>query len=780
MHSRLMSWSRYLYLAGMVLALVLVIPTAWFPFQLGKVALFALLLLPTVILFTAGGGVRELLRSHGLKLALLVVLLPLMYLVSWLFSQNQAVGLIGFNIETDTVIFVVLGFLIFLLSFVLFKTLRTAHLLTKVIFWGLVVATVFQLIAVVFGTGFLPAAFSDRSVNLIGKWNDLGLMAGLLLLMTLSMLELMPLTTVRFAGLSVLLIGLTFLLGVINFSLVWAFILVFALGLALLRFLGQKAARGAEDPYAMPIKTSKVPWYALSAAGVAVVFLFFGSSFNTAVTSLFPVSSLEVRPSYASTFQVINASHAGSVGEMFIGSGPNTFGDAWLMHKPSEVNQTPFWSLDFNVGFSTLLTAFASIGFFGALMWLIPLFLVLAALVRAVRLGVLSREERVAATTLGISALFLMAAIIFYVPSQNIILLAFTLCGAAFGFLWRQGRSNRDDEGSSLAGVLAGGFAVVLIVLSLWTAGGIGRRAVSASLAQSSAAALSAGDYDLGITRAARAVGFEETPDTLRIAVNAGSLKLEQLASTETTPENTGALQTEFASLVQQTISMGQRLIEVSAYDYRSHLSLARIYELLSALNVDGAFESARAAYEAGAALNPTNPAVPLALARLAASQNDLTGAETHIAQALTLKPNYTDAMLFVVQLSVARNDLQTATQAALAAAQSAPGVAPIWFQLGLLLYAGGDTTNAIAAFEQAVVLVPDYANAKYFLGLAYAASNRMPEAIRQFEEIQRTNPDNAEVQIILGNLRLGKQPFDGVEPPPTPPEERAEAPVSE
>ena len=136
--------------------------------------------------------------------------------------------------------------------------------------------------------------------------------------------------------------------------------------------------------------------------------------------------------------------------------------------------------------------------------------------------------------------------------------------------------------------------------------------------------------------------------------------------------------------------------------------------------------------------------------------------------------------MLFVVQLNVARNDLPKATNAALAAAQSAPGVAPIWFQLGLLLYAGGDTTNAIPALEQAVILVPDYANAKYFLGLAYAAVNRIPDAIRQFEDIQRTNPDNAEIQIILGNLRLGKPPFEGVQPPPTPPVERAEAPLSE
>ena len=691
----------------------------------------------------------------------------------------------GFGIETDTVMFTVLGFLAFLLSFGFFQTLRSAHLLTRVVFWGLVGASVFQLVAVLFGTTLLPfEAFADRSVNLIGKWNDLGLLVGLLTLTALATLELSPTSGWRKWVLVWFVVVLALLLGVINFTLVWGLVLGFSLALALIKFISQKRARGEEaDPYA-PSMVSKLPWYALSASAIAIIFLFVGTTFNTAVTSIFPVSSLEVRPSYSSTLDVIGTAREGSAKDLVIGSGPNTFGDSWLTHKPAEVNQTPFWSLDFNVGFSTLLTAFGTVGFLGVVAWLIPLLLVLMALVRAVRMGVLSKDERVTATALGIGALFLMAALILYVPSQNIILLALTLCGAAFGFLWRQGRSSMSEDVPSKpargSGVLAGALALTLMLLSLWTAGTIGKRAIAASITQSTAATLSEGNYDLGIARATRALAIEENSDTLRMAVTAGTLKLEQLANTEATPQNTAQLQAEFAALVQQTVDLGQRLVTLQPTDYRSHLALGRIYDLLAALNVQGAIDSARTSYQTAATLNPTNPAIPLALARLAASQNDLTTAEAEIQKSLTMKTNYTDAMLFVVQLSVARNDLPNAVNAAFAAAQTAPGVAPIWFQLGLLLYAGGDITNAIPALEQAIILVPDYANAKYFLGLAYAAADRVPEAITQFEDIQRTNQDNAELQIILGNLRLGKQPFEGVEPPPTPPVEREEAPVSE
>src|SRR3990167_2016724 len=79
----------------------------------------------------------------------------------------------------------------------------------------------------------------------------------------------------------------------------------------------------------------------------------------------------------------------------------------------------------------------------------------------------------VVATMLGIGALFLVAALVLYVPSQNIILLMLTLCGAAFGFLWRQGRSTSyvPAKPSRLGGLLAGVFALALMLLSLWGAG---------------------------------------------------------------------------------------------------------------------------------------------------------------------------------------------------------------------------------------------------------------------------------------------------------------------
>ncbi len=95
--------------------------------------------------------------------------------------RRSAVSITGFSVETDTVLFVTLAFLAFILSFSFFRTLRTVRLLGTAVFWAMVAVVVFQCAVVLFGTSLIPfSVFADRSVNLLGKWNDLGILAALL------------------------------------------------------------------------------------------------------------------------------------------------------------------------------------------------------------------------------------------------------------------------------------------------------------------------------------------------------------------------------------------------------------------------------------------------------------------------------------------------------------------------------------------------------------------------------------------------------------------------
>lgn len=772
-----MSWSRYALLAGIVLALVLVIPTAWFPFQLSKVAVFAVALTVSALLFVLGGGARDLLRTHGVFLALTVLALPVVYLVSAVLSIDRSIAISGYSVETDTVLFVLLASLAFVLSFNLFRTLRTAKMLTTVVFWALVAAAIFQLVSIAFGSSVIPFdTFADRSVNLVGKWNDLGLLCALLGLLLLVRVELTGSVSVlwRVAGVvgGVLLVAL---LGLVNFLLAWALLLAGCVLIALLAVLRHRAA--AREGEAMPTTAvSLIPWYSVAGVVVSVLFLLYGANFNASLTSVFPVSSLEVRPGLQSTLDVIGAAREGSPTRMLLGTGPSTFGMAWLAFKPAEVNQTPFWNLDFNVGYSTLATAFGTVGLLGALAWLVPLLLLMLALIRAVRVGALSREERLTASILCIGSLFLLATLALYVPSQNIILLAFMLSGATFGFLWRQGRSaSEDTEPTVLQGVAVIAIAALMLVLAVLSSFSVSRRFVAQAYTGAGLYELSRGNVDQAQALAARAQGIERTADALRLATDAGAQKLARIAQdTSLSQEQARAA---FTAQVESVIPTGQAAVAAAPHDYRPVYSLARVYDLLASLKIDGAYQSAQQSYLAAAELNPTSPTIPLALARLEASQGVASTTQAAITRALQLKPDYTDAILFVVQLNVANNDLASAIANTKIAVQTAPGVASIWFQLGLLYYAGGDTKSAIPPLEEAIRLVGDYANAKYFLALAYHAQGRTSETKVLFEQLSVSNPDNAEVKAILANLAAGKQPLDGLQPPP---EDRPTAPVTQ
>src|SRR3989344_3505430 len=618
MNSVLISWSRLVYLAGLVLCLVLVVPLVWFPFALGKTALFALAMLAAAILFVSGGGTAALSRSRGFYIALFVCLIPLAYLLSTAYSVNPAVAFLGQGVEVDTILFTLLAFLAFILSFALFRTLRTVRILLATLTTALVVAAAFQSANI-----FIPSmplqSFADQSANLIGKWNDLGILLGLLFLLLLSRLELMSTPRIGarllWAGLSVLTVVL---LGFVNFALVWWFILAGSVVIAATSLLER---RGTEAS----LRSNGVPWFA--AAGAAL-------------SSFFPVSSLEVRPSYIATLEIVSTARDGKIKPLLIGTGPSTFLQNWLLHKPAEVNQSVFWNLDFLVGFSTLTTALLTVGVIGVLAWLVPISLVLLAAARALRQKFLTREDIGEATSIVLSSSFLFAVLLLYVPSPNIVLAAFISAGAAFGFLWRQGRPREEAANTGFNRLAAAAVAVLLVALSIVPAIFGAKRLASNAFIAYGQAALAQGDEDSALAASARAAIFEETGDSLMLKTGAGMEKLVSIAATVGEP--TDDVRRQFTSLVQESIAAGQRAHDQNPADYRPDVALGKIYDFLAGLRVQGAEDSARAAYDAPAEGHPANPQIPLLRAVFEARAGNMQQAQVFVSQALTQKSNYT------------------------------------------------------------------------------------------------------------------------------------------
>jgi len=717
-------WARGVYLLGMVLSVLLFLPQSWFPLMTGKIAAVAVCLLISGVLYIWG-----IWRSGAEPVSgavLMVALLPVAYLVSFAFSADRALGVIGTAIDTDTLLFISLGFLAAFLGSVLFRAEGSVRMFLRVLFGALALAALFQCIVLLFG---LPGPFADRSVNLVGKWNDFGITVMLLAFLLIVEMQFAQLSLWARRGAPVLLAVLLVLLGMVNFSVAWGLLLVVALALLMVGW----------------VSTRTVAWGALAAGVVATVFLFFGAALNAELSKIIPVTSLEIRPSLQSTFDVTTAAHGASAKNAALGTGPNTFGLSWLTHKPAEVNQSQFWNLDFTVGFSTLSTALSSVGLLGALAWLLPALLVLFGLWHARA----HKEGRVLTWSIAGSALLLWAVIALYDPSPSLILVAFAFAGVSIGRLWR---GSMQFSGRRTVAVLS--FA--MLVLALWTGAASVRRFVAEGYVGQAAASLQTNNIDAAAALAAKAVSTEPTPEDLRLAITIGTAKLTALASAAAPGS-----QQQFTALLQQTIAAGQQALVLDSQDYRSYVSIGQVYDFLSTNKVEGAYANAKAAYTSAAALAPMNPAVPLMLAKLEASSGTIQGLQAALKQSLTLKPDYTDAIIFLAQVDIARNDLASAIKDTQTAVQTAPGVPSIWLELGLLYYAGGDSKDAIPPLEQALKLQPDYANAQYFLGICYAAQGRTQDALTLFQRLAVTNPSSAEVQTALTNLLAGRQPLD-------------------
>ncbi len=719
---RLINWARGFYIAGMVAALVAFVPMAWFPLMPAKIALASVLMLVAAALWALASWKEP----HPMPTAAwLFALVPLCYLVSWGFSADQAVGLVGTGIDSDTLLVVALCAAAGMLGAALFRSVSGASHLLRISFLAIVAAALFQAVVLIMG---LPGPFADKTVNLIGKWNDLGilvLVVGALLLLDLEWGGLSRRS--RYISWALGLVSL-WLLAMINFSTLWVLLLVVAAAVGFLSWA----------------KTRRIPWVPAGVAVVCAVFFFFGAPINAALSSVIPVTSLEVRPGLSSTFSIVTQTHGSSIKNTALGMGPNTFGLMWLAHKPAGVNQSQFWNLDFSVGYSTLLTAFGSVGVVGLLAWLAPFIGMLYLLWR----GRGDAERRLVAWSLGLSAVLLWVMMALYVPSPNLLLLAFALAGGVVGLLGASGRTATRP--------MAVATVVFVLVALAWTGFASTRRSVAEAYVGQAAQALGAGDLAGAQSYTNASLAAERMPENLRLAVTVGGSQLTQLAAQPVS----SSTQQIFTDTLSKTIAYGQEAITKDPLDYRSYLALGQVYGLLAQNKVEGAYDSAKAAYTAAAQRNPTNPTIPLLLARLEGAAGTAQGLTDALKQSLTLKPDYTDAILFLAQVDIARKDIASAINDTKVAAQTAPGVPSIWYELGLLYYANNDAKDAIAPLEQALTLQADYANAQYYLGLSYAAVGRTQDAIAQFTRLNQTNAGNAQVAQILANLEAGKAPL--------------------
>lgn len=711
-------------------------------------------------------------------------LVALAYTASALFaSDNLVPSFIGQRFEVDTAVFVVVMALLLTIVPLIVRTKERVTQLFLAVWAAAIVLALYQVSRFFFGVDFLSFdIFTSSTSNLVGKWNDLGIFFGLVAIMTLMSIDLLPFGRGLKIALAVLLAATLLVLAVVNFTPVWVALGLVSLGLFIQGFLQTRFAKqqsasapqnteyGTEQSISEPVEVTQSPRPRVSGASlvvliVSLIFVLQGGTFGNFLSGLFNVAQVEARPSWATTIDIAGEVYKQSP---VFGSGPNSFAEEWALHKPSEVNVTVFWNVDFTAGIGLIPTSFVTTGGLGALAWLA---LFLAILYTGYR-GLISRpaEDKTAYILSIISfviAVYLWALSIVYVPNVVMYTLTFLFTGVFVGILRFSGAGVR-ERGINFADNPRLGFVTVLLltVVLIGTVVGaysVGKQYAAATSFQRSVVELNInGDIDAASSFLDAAVRLGASDAQYRFATQIGLVRLNQIVNDTVTPLQ--ERQTAFQQVLGTTIRNGQLATEVNPHNYQNWLALGQVYQAVVPLQIQGSYDSARDAYTRAAELAPTNASLALSRAQLEVAQGNADTAREQLERTVELKPNYTDAIFLLSQLQIQAGQVFEATRSVESATLLDPNNEVLFFQLGLLRYNVNNDEGAIAALERAVGLNNQYSNARYFLGLAYFRQGRVNDAIEQFEVVQTFNSENTEVASILENLRAGNDPFGNLQ----------------
>lgn len=746
------------------------IPSQTIPFIYTKISILAIGGLVALVFFILARLRRGNVIVPPLPLLGALWIVPLAYALSALFSgESFATAFFGTDLESDTLGFVVLMAALATMTALAFR--RGPHY--RAFFkWGAILLGVTVVAQIGFITvGKIAPSVVTPTVNLIGTFGDLGILIGLGITLTLLALRFLQITgRARIALYVVSGLGLA-ILALVNSQLVWGMVALVALGLFIESIMKRRPGGDDSDFDGVAVVSGERDIDSSEGEGqslaaplitllVALFFLIGGSTIGNALVSAFNANVIDVRPSWQSTFDV--GSHTYATSPIF-GSGPGTFGEQWLKFRDRSLNDTIFWNVDFTSGIGYLPTSFVTTGVIGVLAWLAFLGMFLVFGIRALLFRTPSdpfmRYVSLASFT---GALYVFILSMLTVPGPIVFMVGFFLLGIFVSSL-RYGRERR-EYGVIFARSPRIGFIIVfgltLLLLASVVAAYVVVERYLGDLAYAKATTQYAkGDLAGSTTAVNRSILFAPSERAYQLAAAIGIGRMRQIvADTTLTPSDA---QQQFQAALTGGIQAGTTATRLWPKNYQNWVMLGNVYETVVPLNIDGAYDNAKAAFVQAETLSPTNPTLPFILAQLEIAKGNGAAAEEDLVKAITLKHDYTQAIFLLSQLQAQEGKAKEALQAAEAAAYFAPNDPTVLFQVGILRSANGNTDGAIQALAQAVSVNPQYANAHFFLGVMYAIKGQYDKALTELNTVAAFSADNAKaVAADIASLQAGKNPF--------------------
>lgn len=744
-----------LILAGGLVPLIFV-PSIYLPVSGGKTMVVAVLVGLSVLFL-----VLSILREGKLSLRLPLPILGMwsiavVALVSALLSNDVRDAIFGTMLDSYSAGFLILMAVVATTAFTFVESKQAVIRLYSVLIFSSIVLTLFHCARLVWGPDILSFGFfSAATASPVGSWNGLAVFYALVILISLIALQQLPLSKIgRYIAIGVVVLSLG-MLAIVNFSASW-WVLAIVSGIITLHQLAFNMWKPAESRQEKEGDSFDLVLVSIGILVVSIVFLVGGSRLGGSISDRLGVSFVEVRPSAGATIDVAKNTLTDN---LLLGSGPNRFVDVWRMHKDPSINQTIFWNVPFDSGYSYVLTSFVNNGLLGIIAWALFFAGLLWTGFRFLFYVTVNQQLDRFWYFIGISSLvasvYFWTISVLYVPPPSILLLA-ALTSGVFVAAYSRALPGRSWRLSALDHRSHG---LVLIVLSVSTVSAVGYSLYSSSLEMFSAyqfnktiATVAAGD-SLDVIDSRIASAFDTAQNDLfarQIAFNQWSQMRALLANPDAAESDREAFQNAAA----RGIEAAQLSVNLDPTEPLNHQLLGQIYAILAVVEVEGAADRAQEAFNAAKSYDPQNPLIPLLEADLALQRKDTAAARASADEAVRLKSDFTEALFLLAQLDINDGNVNSAIEIVRGVVQLEPQNAARRYQLGVLLASADRLDEAITAFEQAVALDAQYANAHYYLGLAYAEKGRVEDAIEELTIVRGLSESNAAVDALITDLR--------------------------
>ncbi len=689
------------------------------------------------------------------RLLLIAAGIPLATLLSAIFSKVFLVSALGSGFEIQTALTSVVLYAGMILTAVSFQSSKRVGFMYGGFFALALIIGLFQLARLFFPSALSFGFLGGNIGNVIGSWNDLALFFGFFAILSLATFEFLSLSKLLRSFVVAVLVLSLFFMATVNFLTVWVIVGLFAL---MIFIYTMTVKRGSETVSLEEKKERPIPLVSFSVVIISLVFILGRTTVGPILSNAFNISYTDIRPSTSVTASIAaeTLKH-----DPIFGAGANRFKEEWSLYHPASINTSPFWNASFNASFGFVPTFIVTLGILGMLVWILFAgFFIYQGFKKAFIFSLDTLSTYLVFTSF-FTSLYLWIIAWVYVPGAFLIIFAFIMTGIFIAVLTERklvpqtSFSYLKDPRTSFFSIFS---LVIVLVLSLsvgylFIQKFIGNLFIERGVHSYSISGVSPKAERFFL----RGAAISGTDDSYALLTQYDIAKLNQLFSQKNISQDT--MKSEFQNIFGGAQAASQSVLAYDPTNFSNWMLVGQMYQTILPLGVTGAYDNAKSAYTRAHELNPQNPSITLALARLESDNKNPAGARTLITEALSKKPNYTDAIFLLSQIEAESGNIREAIRQAEQASVIEPNNPSVFLQVGLLRYKNNDFAGAVSALERSVALSPTFMNARYFLGLAYEKDGRHADAISQFDYLHTALPDNAEVSSILSNLHAGISP---------------------